>query len=751
MSACTRKSWKRGLLRLGTVAACSISAGRWAPAQTPPNPPSGAPERRALIVGVSDYKSAVPPRKALDRPNLASHLDTRNIARVLVERWGFRPENVLILLDQHAYLYSADLFHPVTGIPQRAHALKGSPYNATKQGIQTAWREFLLARSKPGDVVFASFSGHGEQLKDDGNDESDGLDEAFVPYDFVGSGEQNARADLRDDEIFVMLTAMAARVRPRGGPQGSVTAAFDCCHTGTISRGGDTARSTFTSTSSVTRAGRKGAVRKAGLLTPDGSGYTDGAEEGDGYVVLSACQSGESTYEYRPDRRSEGGVFTYKLCEALRRVPAGATYRDLFDTLTIGVKMIYPYQTPALFGNPGQRLFGAETLPDEVYPSVQADSDFRNGALRLNFGEIHGLTTGSEITLYRSDSRLRNPEERLRFDGKPVHAIVRSTGIGECSAEIVDPALRAERYKPMLLGSRAVVTRWAFQSDPLRVLLVNLPQLRPLLLDETLAPDLDAIQVLECRTLQQVRSERFDVYFTLETVGPDKGQKLRIRHTDDSLIEEVAWPMLPADQATLRSRLVNVWRRRLIYGLRQPVSTGALGLAMDVETSGPRRELQGTLQLRLGDPFRFVIRNTGTRPVWVNLLNLQPDGKLALVFPMPGFAASEEIAPGKSLVLPLRVRTPVGHDLFKVIGTSSRLDLPSLVLDPNELAAARGRGVTGPHPPDAGAPASQVFPLQQLFWNSTTARRSRGEQPADPAYWTTTEIRIQTNPKTSSP
>jgi hypothetical protein len=79
-----------------------------------------------------------------------------------------------------------------------------------------------IASASAGDVLVFQYSGHGTQLPDLDGDESDRMDEAFVPYDyFTGSF-------LVDDDLADLLGRL---------PQGVIMTLFmDCCHSGTISR-----------------------------------------------------------------------------------------------------------------------------------------------------------------------------------------------------------------------------------------------------------------------------------------------------------------------------------------------------------------------------------------------------------------------------------------------------------------------------------------------------------------------------------
>ena len=93
---------------------------------------------------------------------------------------------------------------------------------ATRNGIMGAL-EALLAKSQAGDTVVIQYAGHGTQLPDLSGDESDGFDEAWVPYDY-----DHGEFVIDDD-----LGAMFDRHRDRGI---QLIVFTDCCHSGTSTR-----------------------------------------------------------------------------------------------------------------------------------------------------------------------------------------------------------------------------------------------------------------------------------------------------------------------------------------------------------------------------------------------------------------------------------------------------------------------------------------------------------------------------------
>ena len=107
---------------------------------------------------------------------------------------------------------------------------------ATKTGIIGAFRK-MTASCKQGDVVYIHYSGHGQQMTDVHNDEADGLDECWIPYDACrkASATYHGEKHLTDDELNVYLNA----IRNKIGAKGKLLVVIDACHSGDSTRGED--------------------------------------------------------------------------------------------------------------------------------------------------------------------------------------------------------------------------------------------------------------------------------------------------------------------------------------------------------------------------------------------------------------------------------------------------------------------------------------------------------------------------------
>ena len=107
---------------------------------------------------------------------------------------------------------------------------------ATKAGIVGAFKR-MTASCKQGDVVYIHYSGHGQQMTDVHNDEADGLDECWIPYDASrkASATYHGEKHLTDDELNVYLNA----IRNKIGAKGKLLVVIDACHSGDGTRGED--------------------------------------------------------------------------------------------------------------------------------------------------------------------------------------------------------------------------------------------------------------------------------------------------------------------------------------------------------------------------------------------------------------------------------------------------------------------------------------------------------------------------------
>lgn len=110
---------------------------------------------------------------------------------------------------------------------------------ATAQAIRKAFAR-LTRQTKPGDLVYIHFSGHGQPFEDRDGDETDGWDESIVPYNagqrYVANVYEG-RNHIIDDELNIYIT----NIRKNAGVKGFVYVVLDACHMGGAFRGDEDA------------------------------------------------------------------------------------------------------------------------------------------------------------------------------------------------------------------------------------------------------------------------------------------------------------------------------------------------------------------------------------------------------------------------------------------------------------------------------------------------------------------------------
>ena len=146
--------------------------------------------KKALLIGCNYFKD--PNNRLYGCIN-----DVINMTNTLVDAFDYDLNNITVLRD--------DSTSP-SSIPTRLNILSTLKSLAQQSGQLSE--------------IWIHYSGHGSQVKDTNNDESDSLDEIIVPVDFKTAGI------IRDDEFFSILQTFSVKCR--------IILLFDSCHSGSI-------------------------------------------------------------------------------------------------------------------------------------------------------------------------------------------------------------------------------------------------------------------------------------------------------------------------------------------------------------------------------------------------------------------------------------------------------------------------------------------------------------------------------------
>jgi hypothetical protein len=326
-------------------------------------------ETRAILIGVSDYPEEI------NDPDLRGPAnDVRLMRDVLVAR---EAEDIVILAD---------------GVDGGARP--------TRAAILSAFAD-MAERTGAGDLVFIQMSGHGTRQADVNGDETDGLDEVFLPADTgrAEPGQGTIPNAVVDDEIGAALRA----IRATGA---DVWLVVDTCYSGTALRAG---------------AGRSVArfvdpqalgleLREARRDEPEIIENTDADLPGR-FVAFYSARSTETAREL-PFETEDGserwyGLFTAKLAARLQS-QAALSYRQLFqavlsDMNSSNVQGAARLQTPSWEGN----LIDAAVFGGSQTIGVQR---FAVNGSRLQAGRLHGL---EDATLVGLVADAADPEDAI--------------------------------------------------------------------------------------------------------------------------------------------------------------------------------------------------------------------------------------------------------------------------------------------------------------------------------------------------
>lgn len=317
-----------------------------------------AAETRAILVGVSDYDDSI---------NLADLRGPANDVRLLQS----------VLADQG-----------VTDMTLLADGVAGAE-RPTREAILTAFQN-MANRAQAGDLVYVHLSGHGTRQADRGGDETDGLDEVFLPADTARAepGSNAIPNAIVDDELGRAVNA----IRATGA---DVWLVLDSCHSGSgLRSGGPRSASRFVDPASL------GVDVDASRQTEAEIIESDGPEPPGGLLAFYAARSSEVAREI--DFSAEGdkpawyGLFSAKLAARLAEA-SGLSYRQLFqavlsdmndDGLPGGARL----QTPLWEGNMIDAVvFGGRDTSGIRRFAVQGDE--------VMAGLVHGMGDGTVLGL----------------------------------------------------------------------------------------------------------------------------------------------------------------------------------------------------------------------------------------------------------------------------------------------------------------------------------------------------------------
>jgi len=623
------------------------------PPATPVTPftPSGSERstKLALLVGINQYSS---PQIS---PLAGSLNDVEDMFQVLTTKFEFPPENIKVLKNAEA----------------------------THSNIIDAIRNHLIASARPGDIVVIHFSGHGSQMKDATGKKISGLDETIVPVD----SRQGNVFDISGAELHGLLLQLAQKTK-------NVTFILDSCHSGTLFR--DISGARVRAIPADTRTPPP--PPSYAVETTRGLGSSDeGAPLK--YAFIAAATSKESAYEHVSEGK-EHGALTYFLTRQLRSARAGATYRDVMDSVIGNVTANYPAQHPQLEGTAAdQYVFGDSSSITGTYVTA-SPIDARR--VKLDIGQVEGATSGSVYEVYQLGARKFAPPEQ------PV-AKVQITKVDAFESE--GNIISGGKVTP---ASRAVERSHNYGKSKMRVYLANVDA------SPVLGSIRDALQPY--KYIEIVNSPALCNLQLREVKGA-----IQTRGADSAPLDP---PIASNNPIAVKRSLerIRAWAKYFnvlsIHNFRSGID-----LQFTLKASQTRDPMahvgKPEMGVWAGESIEATVQNNSERDLYIVILDLSSDGSISVVYP-PDQGAKEVLTPGDTLTRKFTTYLPPGHsrvtDILKVFASQKPIDLSPLKQD-----TIRGLPAGGQDPD----------PLQELLEDSVGLTRQVAPQGVNLGSWTT--------------
>lgn len=604
--------------------------------------------KRALLVAVGNY----PASSGWQPINAGNDID---LLTGVLKRQGFEQANTFVLLHE----------------------------SATRNGILAAIRTHLLQKCNPGDEVYFHFSGHGQQVADNNGDEPDGLDEAIVPYDSpmrFQPGVYEGANLIRDDELGELFNQIRARI----GTAGQLIIVLDACHSGTGTRGNSVARGTdhvMADSQWMARNTSRGTGSSDQFLS---SGNAEGVKALAPVVAFFGASANQLNFEATDDQGRRVGSLSYAWSKALSQAGPRTTYRGIFESIRSEMAAIAPRQSPQVEGEIDRTLFGGDVTVAPVYYRITS-LDAATGSVVIDGGWLQGLNQGSVVGFFP-------PETRDPLHEKPwTTGVVEQSGALACSVK-PEPALREEQAK----------SAWVYvlEENPgdLRIRVHIKPFSGPLY--SHLKDKMAQTPVIEL-------AEDADLFIE------QQGSELQLLTADDQVLLSmpVNSPPAPAEKKFMQ-QIFNFGQVKFLRNLNAlsrdiRLSMEIIPVSVDPRTGAEtvlqqKRNAAGTLVLNEGDLIKVRVTNNGSIPAYFTLVDLQPDYQLNILIPNDKQTPEEfRVAPGQSMEVAevWSIGPPYGPEIFKLIGTSSPVDL-------RPIAGSRG---------SATRSNSALSPLEKMF------------------------------------
>lgn len=609
------------------------------------------PKKLALIVAISKYKPGT------EWNDLASANDIPLIREALIKQ-GFKPENIVVIEDKLA----------------------------TKDGILNGIQKYLIDKSIAGDICVFHFSGHGEQIYDNNNDEDDGYDEALVPYDAPQEYTPGVEKHLRDDDFGLKLQDLRLKL----GENGELIVLVDACHSGSSTRGNN-AKMRGTD-KKYQPANYKPVTAKTTKINEAMFGLGDRKQGMAKMISFFASSSSELNSQCEKD-----GVEYGSLSMAFFRTVANAnkqmSYQAVFDNIKLEMRKMGLAQHPEAEGEMDKEIFGGKMLTKLDY--FTAASVNTNNTITINIGTVYNVFEGTTVKLYPADTR--------DTTGIAPIATGKITKAGEFSSTVLLNEKTDEET-----SSKA----WIFLDE------VNFGNMQVSVLLKAMDVQLQTKLQAALKTIKETKIVLADADLTAEQQTSNKTSYLVLKNKDQEFLKLDVAMDATLFTDTLNYRLkqyawskyfttlhkidtnIRVTFKMIPVKVTKRNERGAITETQDVDEA-VIKDKTGKISFGVDEYYVLEFTNSGQERCYYTVVEIQPDNLTNSL--LPGYRINENasgnfIEPDKTLrsARVFRVGPPYGENRMLIITSREPLDFrPFLKKPERNKTKNRGSGDDG--------------------------------------------------------
>ncbi len=515
---------------------------------------------------------------------------------------------------------------------------------ATKAAIMNAFKR-VGERLQKGDIVVFLFSGHGQRIADKNGDETDGYDEAIVPYDapaLYEKGRNEGERHIIDDELWAVFTDWQCKV----GAKGQVLTLFDACFSGTATRTATNwlDKHPLSILASETHIQRYLAQSEANFQEKTSAEPSCKTTDLSPMISLFATSPDERSRQIIDENGRAFGPLCFAFVRALTVSKQGDAYAVLFQKIKNIMSIFSPNQTPTSDGDLAKTaVFGGQLIAAKRHYDLVGNSNATD-AVRINLGWLSGIGQGSIVAFYAEKT----------MDTTGVKPLILGE-IVEINAQSSKISLRNVPKSGIILrGSKIYVQQWQRRSEAVK-LKIETPQ------NELTNPLKDRITTgnnWDLLLTAQQEKETWKAVLRMPTgvvFSEIKAFSL------GELVEKIRCHLLSFEQAQFL-RTLDIEEEDLDVRLEMlPVEKGII-------------QKQSKTVFKLGEQFVFKLTNRRSVSVFINIIDIMPTNHMAIFKPQNGLI---ELAPNGSFTFEKevqRIGLPLGNDILKVIVTPYPLD-----------------------------------------------------------------------------